>query len=311
MPVGTAERMDGMTATMAPKAAQRSILIVANPTSGGFRRRRLDRIAKALQERGHRIAVRLTERAGELTEICADPDLSADIVAVMGGDGSLNEAIAGLWQSGNRSVTLALIPAGTANVLALDLGLPRRTRALVDMLDRGRAEDLNFGLANGKPFVLMVSVGVDAEIVHAVSLPLKRRFGKLAYAIATLRVLFRGSRHRVVVDTGAAQYRFGLAVITSASKYGGDFTLCPDASPRKPGLNLVGLPEDGWAARFRFGRGLATGRLCEMEGVISEPVEAARITAEPAAPCQVDGDPFGVTPIEVASPDRPVSFVMP
>ena len=77
MPAGTAERMDTMIATEAPKTAQRSILIVANPTSGGFRQGKLDRIARALEERGHRISVRLTERAGELTEICADPALAA------------------------------------------------------------------------------------------------------------------------------------------------------------------------------------------------------------------------------------------
>lgn len=260
---------------------------------------------------GHDVRVHLTQQAGELTTICSDDTLNVDCVTVMGGDGSLNEAVAGVLKRSQRDVSLALIPAGTANVLALDMGIPRRTRPIIEMLGQGTIGELHFGLIDKKPFVLMASAGFDAEIVHAVSLPLKRRTGKLAYVLAALKVLARRSRYRLSVMADNQELQLGLAVITSASKYGGNFTLCPDASPHERQLYLVGLEKDGWLARIRFGRGLATGRLTDLPGVICRPVESVSISGLASTPCQVDGDPFGTIPIEVTTPSAPVPFVLP
>lgn len=145
------------------------VLIVANPTSGGYSAEFLDDVRNRLEDLGCKTEIRLTRRAGEIGDICADPSLPVQTLVVAGGDGSVNEALTG-FQNHPAPPQLGIIPFGTANVLALELGLPRNAKAIAELIRRGKTRQLHYGLANGRPFVLMASAGFDAEVVHAVPL---------------------------------------------------------------------------------------------------------------------------------------------
>ncbi len=289
---------------------ERRILILANPTAGGFRARTLERIVAGLEAHGCRPTLHLTTHAGEIADICAGYMDGADTLVVAGGDGSVNEALTGLDDAPKRP-RLGIIPFGTANVLAHELGLPKRPDALAAVIAQGRTERLHYGLANGRPFVMMVSTGFDADIVHHIPLRLKRKLGKLAYALTTLSrgIVNRGRDLTVVAD--GEQITCRLAVVTNMRHYGGPFVICPQTQATKAGLYLVTLASDGPLSLARFSFGLLTNRIPHQRGVSIRPVSEVEISAEAPVPAQVDGDPFGTTPISARAAGDTVPVIVP
>ena len=141
------------------------ILILANPTSGGYNANIIAKITTRLEAAGHEVDLHLTQRAGEIGELCSNLSTEVDTLVIAGGDGSINEAITG-FQDKAVTTKLAVIPFGTANVLALELGLPKRVGAIADVILKQKTAPLHYGFVNGRPFILMASAGFDAEVVH-------------------------------------------------------------------------------------------------------------------------------------------------
>ena len=290
--------------------AARTVLILANPTSGSYRPARLEAICTGLTDSGYAVTLHLTKRAGEIGEIAANPGLATGILAVAGGDGSVNEAITGFQHNANPPA-LAVIPSGTANVLAAELGLPRKADAIAAMIARRRTKPLYYGLANGRPFVLMASAGFDAEVVHAVPLSLKRRLGKLAYGLIGVEVALSRKGEDLIVEADGELMTCRLAIATKSRCYGGPFVVCREASVTEPGLHLVTLAEDNALSALRYGLALMMGRLDRARGVKVLSAERISITAARRVPAQVDGDPFGVTPLTIEPAPLPVSIIVP
>ena len=290
----------------------RQLLVLVNPMAGSFRRAKLDEVLRHLHERGIVTEIRLTSRAGEIEEICAAPELTGDGVVVFGGDGTISEAIGG-FERAERALPLGIVPFGTANVLARELKLPRRPESIAAMLAGGRIADLHYGLANGRPFTLMVSAGIDAAVVHALSPELKRRFGPLAYAIKGFKagLAHRGSDLIVTADNRTTRCR--IAVVTNGALYGGPFVVCPPAHVLRPGLFLVTLKSDDRLSLIRYSAALLSGRLSKADGVAVRPVERVRIEASTDAPiaAQLDGDAAGFTPLEVEQSPRTMPIFIP
>ncbi len=286
-----------------------SVLIIANPTSGGYSAEFLAEVRQRLEDQGCKAEIRLTRHAGEIGEICADPSLRVRTLVVAGGDGSINEALAG-FQHHPDPPPLAVIPFGTANVLALDLSLPRSAPAIAGMIAKQKTKPLHFGLVNGRPFALMVSAGFDAEVVHAVPLSLKRRLGKLAYVITALRIGIKRKGAPLKITMDGTTVTGKLAVASNARHYGGPFVICPGGAI-DPDLHMLVLEKDDPWSSFRYGLALLFGRLHKARGASVRPFTSATITAAAPTAAQIDGDPFGTTPLEVSKTDKSVPILVP
>ena len=136
---------------------------------------------------GMRIELAETHWAGHATELARDAAAAGTrLIVAAGGDGTIAEVAKGVAGTGAH---LGIIPLGTANVLAHELALPFSPRAVAAALAFGRTCLLWPGLAQGpgaeRLFVQMLGVGLDAQVVHAMSLPLKRLLGKGAYVAQT------------------------------------------------------------------------------------------------------------------------------
>ncbi|WP_209001145.1 YegS/Rv2252/BmrU family lipid kinase [Stappia sp. BW2] len=294
--------------TMVPDMAGK-VLIIANPTSGGYNAELLDDVRNRLEDLGCKTEIRLTRRAGEIGDICSDPSLPVQTLVVAGGDGSVNEALTG-FQNHPAPPQLGIIPFGTANVLALELGLPRTAKAIAALIRRGKTRQLHYGLANGRPFVLMASAGFDAEVVHAVPLSLKRRLGKLAYVITALRTGFKRKSASLKVVLDGEELTGKLAVASNARHYGGPFIICPGGAT-DPGLHMLVLERDDPWSSFCYGVALLMGRIHKAKGALVRPFTSASILATGAVAAQVDGDPFGATPLEIRQTDKTVPILAP
>src|SRR5262245_20921992 len=101
-----------------------------------------------------------------------------DLVLVWGGDGSVQRCIDALAGTG---VTLAIVPAGTANLFATNMGIPSDIEAALDIAFQGRRATLDAGVVNGEHFAVMAGTGFDARMIAMVDGKAKRRFGRAAY----------------------------------------------------------------------------------------------------------------------------------
>lgn len=288
------------TQPRAPCAADRkpaeSFVLVLNPAAGGARRSLAAGIAARLTERGRSVAVESAPTPGDIRRLAQTTD--SDALLVAGGDGSVNEAVRGLLARPAPRPKLGIIPQGTVNVLMRALGLPRAPEALAEIFRRGAARRLHLGLANGRPFLLMASAGLDAAVVAALDPALKKRIGRLAYAVAAAKILLRGDFPDVDAETESGVIRAKCVVVAKANYYGGPFVIDTGADVTKPGLTLVALTEVSPRAALALARYFATGRLDEA-GCVRK-LAVRRVTLRGAGVAtQIDGDRFGETPLEI------------
>lgn len=295
---------------LAPNATGTRILIVANPTSGGYNPKKLSKIQGYLEEAGCDVTLHLTSRAGEIEDLASSQNLETDILVIAGGDGSINEALTG-FQTNPSPPDLAVIPAGTANVLALELKLPKGAWAIARSILNRRRQPLHHGLANGHPFILMASAGFDAEVVHGLPLSLKRRFGKLAYVMTALKIGFTRKSTDLQIEVDGRELTGKLAVATNGRFYGGPFVICPDASVTSEGLHILVLEKDDPVSAIRFGLALLMGRVHKAKGVTVTAFKSARFLAKLPAAVQIDGDPYGATPIDIEGGRTSYAILVP
>ena len=221
------------------------MLVIFNPTAGSRRRRKL---ARALAVLGPRAVLAETAGPGDARRLAGLAGARGeDCVVAAGGDGTIAEVAAGLLGSGT---TLGILPFGTANVLALELGLPPGPEAAARVIAAGREAVIHPGLAGDRLFVQMLGAGLDAAVVHHLPPGLKRRIGKGAYVWQMLRELAAGrsDRLRFSVDGGAFEEAVSL-IVTKGRLYAGHHLVAPAASPLAPGFTLV--------IQLRGGRGRA------------------------------------------------------
>ncbi|KZK85172.1 Diacylglycerol kinase [Pseudovibrio sp. Ad13] len=284
------------------------VLILANPTATSFRFQNITEIVQCLEDAGMKVELKLTSRASEIAETCTDPDLSTDILAVAGGDASVSEAASALLGRGMKP-HLAIIPLGTANVLAHELGVPSTPQEIAKTIIAGKTKKLHNGFANGRPFFLSTSTGFDAEVVHVVPLRLKRRYGRFAYLFIAAQLAFSRRKGSFKVRADDEELQCAMALITNGRYYAGKHLVVPDASILEKKLHLLVFKEDGVWALFKYACRLLTGSVAKSRNVECKAIRTARIDAYRAAAVQIDGEPFGGTPLEVSVGDCELTII--
>lgn len=286
------------------------IAIIHNPVAGG-RRALLGRVRTALQAAGAAITVIPTAGKGDAEAIAARlRSHDYDRIAVAGGDGTLNEAINGLARNPDPP-PLGVIPLGTANVLACEIGLRAVTGPVAASLMKGPVRSVSLGSVNGRRFALMAGVGLDAEVVEFLDPLLKRRLGKAAYAIETLRHIARGRRDRFTIRTGGCTFEAELAIVANARHYGGRWIVAPDAALDRPSLELCLFGRAGRGAALGYAAALMLGRLTRARGFSTRSVERLTIDGPSGAPVQADGDIVARLPAEIAVLPASLRLVVP
>lgn len=169
----------------------RDAVLIYNPLSGRFRWRRQRDLAQAiafLEATGMRITCLPTAGPGSATELAREQvRLGRDLVIVCGGDGTINEVVGGMAGS---HVPLAVLPAGTANVLAKELGLPWSIRRAAEYIPQGELRRIALGRAGQQYFIFLAGVGPDGCIVYKLNTRAKLSLGLLSYWLESFRQLF-------------------------------------------------------------------------------------------------------------------------
>ncbi len=185
---------------------------------------------------------------------------------------------------------LAILPLGTANVLAKEMGLAIEPEAIARTIAAGTPQPISLGSANGRRFLLMVGVGLDAHVVQSVSLLLKRRIGKGAYVLSFLRQWLRfGFPHYAVTIDGAG-YQPASVIIANARLYAGRYLCAPEADLRSPTFQVCLFERSGRIWAMAYGAALLAGFLPRFAGYRIVPGTRIEISGPAEDPVQGDGD---------------------
>jgi YegS/Rv2252/BmrU family lipid kinase len=284
--------------------ARRSLLVISNPIAG-----LLARVTAALAAAGIAVRTAATGARGDAARMARE-SCDGGTIAVAGGDGTINEAINGMAGGGAR---LALIPLGTANVLAAELGLPGEADALARIAAGDAVRAIHLGQAEiggaTRRFSMMAGVGFDAHVVANVPPGLKRAAGKLAYGwqmfVEWLRLAPR--RYRVTADGTA--YDCASVIVAKGRFYAGRYVAAPEASLDRASFELVLFERGGRLAVLRYALALGLGRLHAAKGV--RILRAREVSIDGAAasaggePVHADGEMIGTLPARFTiAPDR-------
>ncbi len=286
----------------------RRILVVFNPAAGRARRPRFESIIAALRGLGCTVRVVETDARGHAEKIAREaPESEFDLIAIAGGDGTINEAVNGLK---GRSLMLGIIPLGTANVVADEIGLRRTPAAIAHTLAHGPVKLVYVGIANERRFIMMAGTGFDANVVSNISLGLKKVLGPLAYVWGAVRQSFSDSfaQRDVVID--GTSYRTVSMVACNGRRYGGPFVAAPGASLADNSFQVVLMSGRGWFSVARYGLGLLLGRISMWSDV--KIVEGRNVTVGgEGGPVQADGDIITNLPVRISVDSEPVKLAYP
>ncbi|MFM9849541.1 MAG: diacylglycerol/lipid kinase family protein [Hyphomicrobiaceae bacterium] len=288
---------------------RRRFFVIDNTTSGYGRRSLAARVLDLLRAQGASIAS------------CGEPDKDAaferateavrsgtyDAIVAVGGDGTIRHAASVV---AGTDVPLGIIPLGTGNVLAREIGLCREPDALAKALLAGPARSMMAPTANGEVFLLMAGVGFDGRVIRALNPSAKGLVGKLAYAGPLLSAL-KAPADKLEVLLDGRLHQANWAVIAKARHYGGAFVIAEHADLHGPGLRAVLFNAPDRGSLLASLLALASGRLATCRNVTVVGCTRAEIRGQTAASVQVDGDPFGSTPLVVEAQGHRVSLIVP
>jgi YegS/Rv2252/BmrU family lipid kinase len=275
--------------------------IIYNPFAGGLKGRRFQRLEQAhrLLAAGYEVTLVPTtgpSTAGDIAQ--RSIQTGAELILAAGGDGTINEVIAGMVKS---PVPLGILPGGTANVLANELGLGNNMQAAARRIAACVPRRIALGRlecgARSRHFLLMAGAGFDADTVHRVSDGFKARFGKLSYWVAGFaQIVNRLPEFDVAIDGRA--HRCSFALTSRVRNYGGDFEIARRASLLDDRFEIV-LFEGSHGFRYvKYLMGMTAGRLEGMTGVSFFHARRVVLSAITDAPVhlQTDGEYAGVLP---------------
>ena len=298
----------------------RKTFLIFNPFAGalrnGKRERLIDGSLRALRDAGIQAEAVATTGPGTapaITRRCMED--GADLILVAGGDGTINEVVNGMIYS---NVPLGILPAGTANVLATELAIGKRpettARALPECVPERIAAGriVNHLSPEGRHFLLMAGVGLDAHIVYRITAGMKATLGKAAYWAGGFSQLGRRFPE-FAVEVDGASYRASFALVARVRNYGGDLEIAPRISLFEDEFEVVLFSGQSSFVYLKYMLGVVTRRIEGMQGVTI--VRARKVSCsgpeDTAIHAQVDGEYAGRLPLNIEIQPDALTLLVP
>ncbi|MEL7061470.1 MAG: diacylglycerol kinase family protein [Acidobacteriota bacterium] len=278
----------------------RTSVLIYNPAAGGQVGDRLvARLARRLERSGFIVEPRRTAGPGDATRLAREAVAEGvDVAFALGGDGTLRETAAGLLDT---DVALGALPAGTANVLCYELGLPRRPTAAALAFATAEVREIDVGLAGGWPFLMMVSCGLDAMVMAHADGFLKRRLGVVGVGLTGLRRWWSYDYPEIRVRFDGRTERVGFFSLSNIPYFGGPFRMAPDADSLDGRLDLVLFRGRSRWRTLHFAIDVGWGRHGRRDDVEIHRVREVELLGPCAYGLQIDGD---VLPADLPMPLR-------
>jgi len=290
---------------MAP--LRRHLCVIFNPTAGARRRRRVERVLAALDALGAEAELLETRAAGDAENLAQRAARNGfDALVAAGGDGTVNEVVNGL---GDAEIPLGIVPLGTANVLAAELGLPGEPAALAQVIACGHAVPVFAGSANGRRFVMMAGIGFDARVVEGIDLAWKRTAGKAAYVASALGCLARLKPAHYEVEIDGKAYCAASLVVAKGHYYGGRFVVAAGARLEEPAFEVALFERGTRLDVLRYAVALGANRIAALSDTRVVRGTRVRVAGPVGERVQIDGDLGATLPLEATIAPRPLALL--
>jgi diacylglycerol kinase (ATP) len=282
----------------------RRAVIVTNPAAARSDERRLRAAQRRLAEGGVRAEIARTQAAGDGERLAREAVAAgAELVIAHGGDGTAMDVAAGLV---GTERPLGLLPAGTGNLLAGNLGIRRSWRAASDVIVRGNARAIDIGrlrtAAGSRIFAVACGAGFDAELMRSTEARHKRVFGMGAYvakAVHLARAITRASV-RIQCDDFCHEGSAALVLIANCGELiPGLLPIHPDVRPDDGAFDVAVLDASSLPGAARLVIWMLLRRPHYVPGITLLRTSSVVLSADPPLPVQADGEAAGVTPLTV------------
>jgi len=250
------------------------------------------RTRQFLMEHANRFTLYATNTGEEAVELAKK--FAADgepVVIAAGGDGTLNAVVSGLAGS---DTALGVMPAGTMNVFARELGIPANSLPKAfEVIEKGLIREVDLFAANGAPFVQMAGVGFDAMVIEETTWESKKMLGPLAYLLAAVKVLGE-EPPTMEITTGDGRRETGIAVLCgNGSLYGGQFKLFHRANNLDSKLDVIVFKEAGYKLVLDSLHGIALGGIDLSASTSYFQANSVTVTSDRPVPVEIDGELLG------------------
>ncbi|HYY14439.1 MAG TPA: diacylglycerol kinase family protein [Chthoniobacterales bacterium] len=283
------------------------IIVILNPAAHSERALRLRPQVEAI---ARDCLVTTTGRPGEaevLTRRAVGEGFEKIVAA--GGDGTINEVVNGLADS---SAVLGLLPIGTVNVFATELGLPVHDLQLCwEIICGDHTRTVDLPTANGKHFVQLAGVGLDAQVVKETSLAFKRSFGPLSYLIAAAQIAARTPPRLYIEAENAPINESSFVLIGNGRHYGGPFPFFKHALLDDGLLDVVAFKRLGYLEIIKYLQDVFFSSDIRLPEVEYFQTQRLRITSDQDVPVELDGELVGTCPVEFETREKYLRVLAP
>lgn len=288
----------------------RTILVVNGRSRLG--RERYAQARSLLEGHGIRLCAAVCVRSGRELQsaVRAGVKDGATLIIAGGGDGSLSVAA---HEAAHTNCVLGVLPLGTGNEFARDLGVPLDVPGACEVIAQGELSSVDCGMANGRAFLNVATLGLSTLIAAELTAGAKRLLGRAAYLVAVARALRRVRPVRAIirVDDSEAEMETLQVVIGNGRYHAGPFPVAPDASLLSGRLAVYALQGSSRWELLRLAARLPGGHHVELPDVWFW--EGARVQVKTARPVRVtvDGEVSSRTPLSVTVAPRSLRVVVP
>jgi YegS/Rv2252/BmrU family lipid kinase len=236
------------------------------------------------------------KHATELAKVARD---KYDLIIAAGGDGTINEVINGM---ANSKAILVIIPFGSTNVLACELGIPNDPKKAAELITEGKKIKMDLGYAetsNGaKYFSMMLDVGPFAQVIKEMTPEFKKRWGRFAYPFGLIKLLFRYKWHKIYVKHKVESVGY-FVLIANIKYYGGEYEIADKANISDGLLDLVIINRKNLWDLIVLIFSFTTGKLNKFLRKEYYQIKEADIYSKHNMQIQVDGEILGLAPLSV------------
>ena len=259
----------------------------------------IEEVKNKCEEAKIKLDIEFTKYPKHATKLAEAAKDKYDLIIAAGGDGTINEVINGMAES---KATLIIIPFGSTNVLARELGVPDDPKMAAELITKGKKIKMDLGYAKtskeSRYFSMMLSVGPFAQVIKDTTPEFKKRWGKFAYPFRLIKLLFRYKWHKIYVKHKVESTGY-FVIMANIKYYGGEYEIADKANIRDGLLDLVIInrknPWDIIMLIFSF----TSGKLNKFLRKEYFQLKEAEIYSHHNMQIQVDGEVLGMAPVRV------------
>jgi YegS/Rv2252/BmrU family lipid kinase len=290
------------------------VLLINNPVAKKSSENKIKQACSIFTSKGFSVEVFVTKQKGD-AENFARNSLKENpaIIVAAGGDGTVNEIANGIVGS---EIPLAILPLGTTNVLAKEIGIPEDIKSAVNIAAQNSFKNISTGKITllefpdiTRYFLLMAGIGYDGETVYNIDENFKKITGKGAYIFSGIKTLIKWNQEELEFIINGNKYSAFSAIIGKSSKYGGNFHVTPDAKLTEHFFQSALFTKKGKSDMLRYIWGILAGKISKIKDVNF--IESDNIIIKGNAHIQIDGDYLGKTPAKIEIAKDALKLIYP